>query len=107
MVVQNSRNVVLLSLFVVLVGGYWWINRGYGEVSPKTYEFSKSLYSACLKKSEEHLGKVEEMLNEVEGDRLSSNERVWLKQMIELARNGRWESAASKARQMMEDQLEY
>ena len=53
MEVKHRRNfsVVIFSvLLLVLVAGYLSVTRGYGEVSPETYQFSKALYSACLKK---------------------------------------------------------
>ena len=67
MEVENRRSlifVLLSGMLLVLVGGYLWVNRGYGELSPDTYQFSKALYSACLKKSDEHLDMVDKLLNE-------------------------------------------
>ena len=50
---------VCIILLVVLI---WIVNRGYGEVSPQTYEFSKALYGACQTRNPERLLKVEELL---------------------------------------------
>ena len=110
MEVKHRRNfsVVIFSvLLLVLVAGYLSVTRGYGEVSPETYQFSKALYSACLKKSDEHLAKVEELLDESDDLSLPSNERIWIDKIIKLARSGDWKSAAKKAKRMMEDQLKY
>lgn len=91
----------------LLVLGFWWLNRGYGEVSPMTYEYSKALYSACLNRNEEHLGKVEGLLATNEAEGLPANERKWIDAIIAEARDGQWETAATKARRMMEDQVQY
>ena len=94
MVASNNRNVLLgstLVVLLVLVVGYWSLNRGYGEVSPVTYEFSKALYSACLKKSDEHLGKIEDMLDDAGEEAPPMKERKWLKQIIDRARKGQWD----------------
>ena len=110
MAVIKGRNVVpgsILVVLLVLVVGYGLMNRGYGEVSSETYQFSKALYSACLKKSDEHLDRVGEMLDKAGSETLPSNERIWLEQIIKRARNGQWESAAKRARRIMEDQVKH
>ena len=109
MEVKSRINFGIISCLVILLlfGGYFWLNRGYGEVSPDTYQFSKALYSACLKKSDEHLTKIEELLDESDETSLPSNERIWLDEITKLAQNGDWESAARKAKRMMEDQVKY
>lgn len=90
---------------IVLIAGLWWFNQGYGEISPKTYQYSKALCSACLNKSEVHLSKVREMLaNE---DVLPAKERSWIDAIVADADDGNWERAARKARRMMEDQVQY
>ena len=110
MEVKHRRNfsvVLIPTMLLVLVAGYLWVNRGYGEVSPETYQFSKALYSACLKKSDEHLDMVDKLLDESDDLLLPSNERIWIEKIINLARSGDWESAAKKAKRMMEDQVKY
>ncbi|MCP4097671.1 MAG: hypothetical protein GY748_15670 [Planctomycetaceae bacterium] len=110
MEVENRRSLIFVlfsGMLLVLVGGYLWANRGYGEVSPDTYQFSKALYSACLKKSDEHLDMVDKLLDESDDLSLPSNERIWIEKIIKLARSGDWKSAAKKAKRMMEDQVKY
>ena len=107
---KRNRNVLIAVVAIsaiVLAGGYWWMNSGYGEVSPKTYEFATALYGACQTQSEERLNRVEELLGSTEGQALPSNEHRWLKAIIERARKGNWPSAAKQARRMMEDQVQY
>lgn len=96
-----------ITVIGMLLAGFWWFNRGYGEVSPLAYEYSKALYSACLNKNEEQLGKVESLLAGGSTETLPSNERQWIDAIIEEARNGKWQSAARKSRRIMEDQVKH
>lgn len=110
MEINQNRNVYVGWSVVVILGlatGYWWINRGYSEVSSLTYEFSKSLYSACLKKSEVHLAKAAEMLAETDESSIPSHERKWLEQIIKLADDGNWKTATLKSKRLMEAQVDY
>ncbi len=79
---------------------------GYPDVSPKTYEISKALYSACNRKSEEHVSKVSELIeSHLESGDLSEREANWLRAIVRDAENGKWEAATLEARQLMEDQV--
>ena len=86
---------------------FFWLNRGYGEVSPLTYQYSKALYSACLNRSTSHLDQVEQLLSKADAESLPTKERQWIDDIIVEARDGDWQSAAKKARRMMEDQVRY
>lgn len=97
----------LLALSVTLAFTLGWFDFGYGKVSEQAYEFSKALYSACLNRNDEHLGKVERLLAETGNDSLSAKERQWLEGICQRARAGQWEVAARYARRMMDDQVEY
>ena len=104
----NNRKLVLTSvaaLVIALVVSIWWLNRGYGEVSRQTYEFSMALYSACQSKSEERLSGIEKLLSEASES--PENERRWIEAIISRARDDNWESATNHARRMMEDQVKY
>lgn len=110
MVNQRSSNPVVPAVIgILLVVGiaYWWMPRGYGKVSPKTYEFSTAIYSACLKKSDEHLDKIVELLDSTDESQLPQHERKWLEAIIADAQNQNWEPAAKKAKRMMNDQVEF
>lgn len=79
---------------------------GYPEVSPKTYEISKALYSACNQKSEERLQIVTKLIqSSLENKEISDREATWLKDIIAQARDNQWESAMVEARSLMEDQI--
>lgn len=105
---NNSKIKFMLAGFVVvaIAVGLWWMNTGYGEVSPRSYQFSKALYSACQAKNDAHLAKAEEMLAK-DAESLPANELRWLNSIVAMARDGNWESAAANARRMMEDQVQY
>ena len=110
MEVSDNRTVVFGSialLLVVFIGGIYWMNTGYGEVSKSTYEFAKALYSACLRKNVEHLDRVEQLVNEASDDDISIPERSWLGNIIGKARDGDWNSAAEDAKRIMTDQVKY
>lgn len=107
-------------LLIVVVATVWWLNRGYGPVSERTYELSKAIYGACLAKSEARLGKIEVLLREevdvapnVDDGSISheaavpANERKWMQGIIQLAREGHWETAAKKSRRIMLDQVHF
>ncbi len=80
---------------------------GYPEVSPKTYEISKALYSACNRQSEEHLSKVAELIeSHLENGELTEREAKWLREIVQEAESGNWEAATLEARQLMEDQID-
>jgi len=80
---------------------------GYPEVSPQSYELSKALFSACNRKDEDHLSRVETMISEgISDGTVSQREADWLNQIIADARDGDWQSAAAESRQLMNDQVQ-
>lgn len=105
---ESTGKKLVLALFaiVLILVCSWWMNRGYGTVSQQTYEFSKAIYGACLAKSEQRLDKIEQLMDDPSNAELPSHERTWLDAIISNARAGNWESAAKKARSMMEDQAQ-
>ena len=107
--IENRKLILtwVVAFGIALAIGVWWLNRGYGEVSRQTYEFSMALYSACQSRSDERLSKIEELLSEADVEELPANERRWLEAIIARAQNNHWEAAANNARQMMEDQVTY
>lgn len=80
---------------------------GYPEVSPKTYELVKALYSACNRRSEEHLEKVEALTEAArESGEITDRESQWIREIVEQARNGEWEPATLESRAILEDQAD-
>lgn len=78
---------------------------GYPEVSPKTYEISKTLYSVCSLKQEQNLTRVADVISQAcDAQEVSASECAWLMDIVEQAQNGQWESATSEVRRILEDQ---
>ena len=103
----TMKKLIAALLAVVLISGaYLWMNRGYGDVSRETYEFSKAIYGACLAQSEQRLDKVQQLLDDPSHAELPSHERKWLETIIADARAENWKTASQKARRMMEDQAQ-
>jgi len=91
---------------IVLVALVLFSQRGYGEVSPKTYEFAKALYSICNRRDASRLDDVSKMISEsAAAGEMSQTEAGWLQDIVDEARAGEWKTAAGRARRMMEDQV--
>ena len=91
---------------LVLVAGYLWINRPYGEVSERSYQYATALFSACNQKEAARLHKISEMVGaSVRTGEISQQEAGWLQAIIELGLSGSWDAASREVRQLMEDQL--
>lgn len=92
---------------LVLVAGYLWINRPYGEVSERSYEYATALFSACNQKDTARLHKISEMLRQsIDADEISQQEASWLQAIIDLGLSGSWAAASQEVRELMEDQLQ-
>ncbi len=97
---------ILLAAFVVVAGILWYINQGYGEVSPQGYEFAKALYSCCNRCDQQRLETISAMVDEAsKKSEISENETQWLAGIIQQGRQGDWKSAAAEVRQLMLDQV--
>ncbi len=101
---KHARLLSAIPFFVLLC---CFAGCGYPEVSPKTYEISKALYSACNRKSAEHVTKASELIEvHHESGNLSEREAKWLREIVRDAESGSWEAATLEARQLMEDQID-
>ena len=92
-------------MLLILVWLVW--PKGYGSVSDQSCEVANALYTACMTESDEHLARVDQLLQEeAETGKLDlpTQERQWLEQIVRTAQKGRWKAAAKKARLMMEQQ---
>ena len=91
-------------VMLLICPGVWGC--GYPEVSPKSYELSKALYSACNRRSDEHVSRVVELVTVTQAaGEISDRESKWLRAIADQAREGEWEAATLEARQIMEDQI--
>lgn len=78
----------------------------YPEISPKSYEICKALYSAC---NQQDAGKIKK-LDEIITDSLSqadinAQEADWLSEIVSRAESGDWQWAQQETREIMEDQI--
>lgn len=97
---MNAMRALLVLLIAIGLPGC-----GYPDVSPKTYELAKALYSACNRQSEEQLARVVELIETTnEAGEISDREAKWLTAIVDQADAGEWEQAMSEARQLLEDQ---
>lgn len=98
---------ISLGLLLTLGGGlYWWLNRGYGEVSQQGYEISMSLFSVCNRKDASRLGTIEELVKKMlAAGELRSDEGDWFLSIIDQAKQGSWQAAAAACRRLMDDQV--
>lgn len=98
---QKCFDITLLTAVVLQLNAC-----GYPEVSPKTYEISKALYSVCNQKSVERLESITKLIqSSLESNEITESEANWLNEIVTQAHEGEWESATLEARQLMEDQI--
>ena len=98
---RTSGSLAVALLLIVSVSGC-----GYPEVSPKTYELSKALYSICNLKREAGLPKVIELIeSSLALQEITEVESRWLSEIVKLAEDGEWESATLQSRQILEAQI--
>ncbi|MEM7311772.1 MAG: hypothetical protein AAF497_01345 [Planctomycetota bacterium] len=99
---RRYRRLLCVSLLAGVIGC-----GGYGKVSPKAYEFAKSLYSVSNQRSTERLEAVQSIVDEAhQAGQLTDKEHDWLNDIITQGKNGDWESARQSCRRVMEDQVE-
>ena len=96
------KRYVSVVLFVLAFTG----GCGYGEVSPTTYEYAKSLYSISNRKLADRLdGLSEQIAACCQSGEVTNQEAQWLGEIIESARKEEWQKAMKAARRIMEDQV--
>lgn len=98
--------VTLVLAALILAGGYWFLNRGYGETSPQGYKYSIALFSACNQKDKAKLEEVADLIRAdfVAGE-LNEGESKWLMDIIDDGLNDRWQAANNAVRKLMNDQV--
>ena len=89
-------------IFVLALSGC-----GYGEVSPVTYEYAKSLYNVTNRRLDDHLNKIHtQILESKERGEISAKEAEWLLDIHAEAKKGNWETAMKSSRKLLEDQVQ-
>jgi chromosome condensin MukBEF ATPase and DNA-binding subunit MukB len=79
---------------------------GYGEVSPKTYEYTQALYSITNRQSSDKLAEFESKLEKAKtAQELNDSEFNLLSDIVATAKSGDWKSAQGDCRELMEAQV--
>lgn len=79
----------------------------YGEVSPRAYEISTSLYSICNRHDDTRITSVETVIaDSLAAGEISSTEEQWLLDIVAKAKASDWTTAMQDARVMMMDQVD-
>ncbi len=105
MCASKLRNYVCTLLLLLI--GIQLNGCGYPEVSPKTYEISKALFSVCNQKSEERLQVVKKLIeSSLENEEISESEAEMLNEIVSQASENQWETAMAESRNLMEDQID-
>ena len=97
-----------MSTIVVLLISALLPGCGYSEVSPRTYEIAKALYSVSNLKRAEGLEKAETLIDEsLQAGEIIEKEANYLRGIVQQCRNGEWDQAQQECRQLMEDQVNH
>ena len=79
----------------------------YGEVSPRAYQISTSLYSICNLHDNARIAAVEAVIAESAKEReITASEERWLLDIVQKAKASEWKTAMQDARVMMMDQVD-
>jgi hypothetical protein len=79
---------------------------GYPEVSPRTYQLSKALYSACNLEQSDRLEIVGNLINSsLAASEITEAESEWLREIVSQGEAGQWKAASEQARRILEDQI--
>lgn len=92
-----------LLLAGILLGGCG----GYGEISPKGYDYATALYSICNRRDESRLDEFIAMLSQDrQAGEISEEEADWFAGIAAEARGGNWDEASASAREILLAQIE-
>ena len=79
---------------------------GYGEVSPKTYQYAQALYSITNRQASEKLTEFESQISQgATSGELNADEVEMLRDIASIAKRGDWKSAQHECRELMEAQI--
>lgn len=99
----ETHHVAPATFFILLI---LFAGCGYPEVSPKTYELAKALYSVSNLKRADGLEKVERLISEsLQAEEITDTEADYLREILQQCRDGEWDDAQQECRSLMEDQV--
>lgn len=90
-----------------VLGGLLLAGCGYGEVTPRCYDYAKALYSICNRRDAERLQEFTQLVEtDLQAGELAEREADWLQEIADQARSGDWSAAQAASRQLLEDQVQ-
>lgn len=90
-----------------LIAALMLVGCGYGEVSPRGYDYAKALYSICNRQDESRLGQFVGLIDaDLQEGKISAAEADWFREIAAQADSGDWQSASAAARALLEDQVQ-
>lgn len=94
-----------LGLFAIALAIFFFFP-SYGAIGEKAYQFSVALDSACSREDQATLKKIDQQMTAATAAaELNARETSWLRDILELAQNKRWEEARQACRKLQEAQL--
>lgn len=94
-----------LGLFVIAFAIYFFFP-GYGAIGEKAYQFSVAIDSACSREDQATLEKIDQQMTAATtAAELNARETSWLRGILELAQDKRWQEARQACRKLQEAQL--
>jgi hypothetical protein len=104
---QSSSKTVRRGWVLVLLVGLMLAGCGYGEVTPRCYDYAKALYSICNRRDADRLEEFAALVDaDLQSGELGDQEADWLRDIAERARAGDWSDAQAAARRLLEDQVQ-
>lgn len=104
---QSSSKTVRRGCVLVLLGGLMFAGCGYGEITPRCYDYAKALYSICNRRDADRLEEFAALVEaDLQSGELGEQEAGWLRDIADEARAGDWPDAQAAARQLLEDQVQ-
>ncbi|TWU22843.1 hypothetical protein [Bythopirellula polymerisocia] len=105
---DHKKKIVIAGVLGTLVAAFLVLPSKYEKVSKQTYDLSSALYSSCNRHDGSRLAQVQKEIEAgLEKNEISTQEAQWLGEILHLAQKGNWTKARAKARQLMEDQVQY
>lgn len=102
---SRSRRTACRAALLALAGLIFVAGCGYPRVSPAAVELTKTIDTVCNLRTEAQIEPARKLVQErYEEGKISEEESEILEQILSIAENGRWESAAARCRSLLEAQ---
>lgn len=105
---MNAKLVVSIAAVGIIALGLivYLMFPSYGPIGEKAYQFSVAIDSACSREDVATIERMDQLLAAaVAAEELSTREEKWLRQILALAENEKWDRARQACRSLQEAQL--